>query len=202
MNSKFSLGSKLKAIRGERGMTQRELAKRAGVSANAISLIERDENSPSVATLQSLAGALNVKMSYFFEEDGQSNLVHIKKDERPAIDSRGTRIEGLGERLKGQEVQPFYVSLEPGAGSGERQVVHTGHEFVYCVHGRVEYVIDGQSHLLEEGDFLIFEAGAPHYWRNLGETKAEFLIILQTPNESSEPVERHFSNYPSLSHMG
>ncbi len=69
MEQSFSLGAKLRAIRDERGLSQRELAQRSGLSANAISLIERDENSPSVSTLQSLASALNIKMSYFFEEE-------------------------------------------------------------------------------------------------------------------------------------
>ena len=59
-----TLGNRLKRIRSERGFSQRELAERAGISANAISLIERNENSPSVATLQSLATALGVKISY------------------------------------------------------------------------------------------------------------------------------------------
>jgi quercetin dioxygenase-like cupin family protein len=44
---------------------------------------------------------------------------------------------------------------------GERQVVHSGHEFFYCLLGRIEYVIDGTVHLLETGDILIFEATLP-----------------------------------------
>ena len=137
-------------------MTQRELASRAGVSSNGISLIERGEISPSVATLQSLAVALSVKMSYFFEEDARTNIVHIKAGERPFIESKGVTIESIGQRLEGQELEPFFVTLAPDSESGTRQVIHSGHEFVYCVRGRVEYEIDGEIYMLNKGDFLLF----------------------------------------------
>lgn len=197
-----SLGSKLRTLRKERDLTQRELASQAGISANAVSLIERDEISPSVATLQRLATALNVKMSYFFDEDGQTDVMHIRASERPFIESKGVTIESIGQRLRGQELEPFFISLAPNSESGRRHVIHSGHEFVYCVRGRVEYEIDGQIYLLNEGDFLLFEAQLPHHWRNPTGEKAELLLILQTPNESDESVRRHFSSYPSLTHIG
>lgn len=200
-NNENTLGAKLKMIRSERGFSQRELASRAGLSANAISLIERDENSPSVATLQNLAAALYVKISYFFELEEDRDLLLVKRGKRPLITSKGVTIEGIGAKLNRQEIEPFLIRLEPQAESGSRQVVHTGHEFVYCVHGQVEYVIDGKSINLEAGDILMFEAHLPHIWRNRSDENAEFLLILQTPIESDEPVQRHFLNYPSLPHL-
>jgi len=202
MNKNFSLGAKLRAIRNERNLSQRELAKESGISPNAISLIERDENSPSVSTLQSLAAALNVKMSYFFEDEETHSILHKKTGQRPIITSKGVEIEGIGGELHHQEMEPFRVTLAPHSGSGERQVVHTGHEFVYCLVGNVEYIIDGNVYPLEAGDFLMFEAHQPHVWRNTTDQEAKFLLVLQTPEESTEPVERHFSSYPSLSHLG
>jgi len=59
-------------------------------------------------------------------------------------------------------MEPFLVSLASNSGSSERQVVHTGHELVYCLSGNVEHLIDGQICPLEEEDFLLFEAHLPH----------------------------------------
>jgi transcriptional regulator with XRE-family HTH domain len=202
MENDFSLGSKLRVLRKERGWTQRELADQAGLSPNAVSLIERDEISPSVATLQSLATALKVKMSYFFDEDTQTEVMHVKAGQRPSLESKGVTIESVGKRLRGQEMEPFFISLTPGSESGHRYAVHSGHEFVYCARGRVEYEIDGEIYLLDEGDFLLFEAQLPHHWRNPTAEQAELILILQTPNGSDEPVRRHFSSYPSLAHIG
>ena len=200
--TQFSLGSRLKALRLEQQLSQRDLASRASLSVNSISLIERNEISPSVSTLQSLASALNIKMGYFFDENVQKKIIHLQAVSRPAITSHGTRIEGVGERIARQEIEPFLVSLDPGSGSGDRPVIHSGHEFVYCAQGQVEYVIDGEEYILQEGDFLLFEAQLPHQWRNITDSQAKFLLILQAPDEVNEPIQRHFVSYPSVGHMG
>jgi transcriptional regulator with XRE-family HTH domain len=203
MEASFSLGEKLRQLRSERNISQRDLARLAGLSPNSISLIERNETSPSVATLQSLATALKIRMSYFFEEKTPSSVLHIKSGSRPKIDSEGVVIEGMGKTLPFQELEPFLIALDPKAGSGgERQVVHSGHEFVYCLQGRIEYVIDGKVYLLEMEDILIFEATLPHLWRNPFDMEAKFLLVLQTPNASREPIQRHFSSHPSVNHIG
>ena len=203
MDKSFSLGEKLRQLRNERNISQRDLARSAGLSPNSISLIERDETSPSVATLQSLATALNIRMSYFFEEKTPTSILHIKSGDRPQISSEGVVIEGVGKTIPYQEMEPFLLTLKPKAGSGgERQVVHSGHEFVYCLEGKIEYVIDGKVFLMSAGDILIFEAMLPHLWRNPFDNKAQFLLVLQTPNASREPVQRHFLSHPSVNHIG
>ena len=202
MDNKGSVGKKLRTVREERGLSQRELAQRAGVSTNAISLIERDENSPSVSTLQSLATALNVRMSYFFEDQKTTQVLHVKAANRPAISNGGVQIEGLDGKLNYQEMEPFLVSLQPNSGSGERQVVHTGHELVYCLSGSVEYLIDGKIYSLDIGDILLFEAHLPHLWRNVTDKDATILLVLQSTGQTAQSVERHFSDYPSLKHIG
>ncbi len=201
MNSQPSIGSRLRAIRDERGYSQRQLAQMSRISPNAISLIERDENSPSVATLQSLAAALNIKMSYFFDDAHALNVLFVKSDQRPAITHQGVKIEAAGGSLNRQELEPFVISLDPHTELGTRQVVHTGHELIYCLKGKLEYIVDGEIFALEPGDILLFEAHLPHIWRNTTAEGAQFLLILQTPGESSEPVERHFPAYPSLKHI-
>jgi transcriptional regulator with XRE-family HTH domain len=202
MDETFSLGARLRALRRERGLTQRDLAGRADVSANAISLIERSEISPSVATLQRLAAALKVKMSFFFVEDErQTDIMHVKAGECLSIADGGVTIETIGRRLREQQIEPFLIALIPRAESGRRQVIHTGHEFVYCLRGRVEYEIDGNVYLLEEGDMLLFEAELPHHWRNPGPDESRLLLILQTPDESYDPVRRHFPGHLSLPHV-
>ncbi len=202
MGEGSTVGLRLQKLRKERDLTQRDLAGRAGLSANAISLIERDEISPSVATLQRLATALRVKMSYFFEEDEvQASVLYMPATQRPSITSGGVAIAALGKRLQGQEMEPFLITLAPQAESDSRPVAHAGHEFVCCLSGRVDYEIDGKPYSLSAGDFLLFEAELPHRWRNTAPESAQLLLILETPNESHEPVRKHFPGYPSLAHI-
>lgn len=201
-DSNITVGKKLRRLREERGYSQREMAELAGLSTNAISLIERDVNSPSVATLQSLARALNVRMTVFFEKSITQHIIVARSGERPHLNGRGTRIETAGQSLRQQEIEPFIVTLEPGSGSGERQVVHAGHEFVHVLEGSLEYTIDNVIYRLESDDSLLFEARLPHRWRNPGGLPARFLLLLQSPFEVDETIDQHFTEYPSLSFLG
>jgi transcriptional regulator with XRE-family HTH domain len=198
-----SFGTRLRALRKERGLTQEELANQTGLSKNGISMIERDENSPSVATLKTLATALKIKVSYFFEDDQQTNVIHLKvTDNSPSLTKNGLTIRKLGHRLKGQQIEPCLVNLEAHSKNDEPIAVHSGHEFVYCLRGTVEYEVDNNVYLLEPGDVLLFEATLPHRWRNPTSEKAEILLILQTPDEEThESIRRHFAGYPSLPHL-
>jgi len=201
MKTSSSLGAKLRILRAERNLSQRSLAEAAGISPNSVSLIERDEISPSVAMLQNLATALHVRVSYFFEDESDQKILLVKANQRSTVNSQGVWIESIGNRINGQEVEPFLVKLNPQTSSGERQVIHAGHEVVYCTKGKLEYFIDGTSYQLDEGDFLIFEANLPHLWRNPFEHPAEFILILQTPGAGLEPIKRHFVEYPSMTHI-
>jgi transcriptional regulator with XRE-family HTH domain len=202
MKKSLSVGERLRLLRAERNLSQRALAQAAGISTNSVSLIERDEISPSVATIQNLATALHVRISFFFEDESEHNVLHVKKAQRSAVDSQGVRIESIGGRIHAQEVEPFLVQLAPRTSSGERQVIHAGHEVVYCQKGKLEYLIDGTIYPVEEGDFLLFDASLPHLWRNPFDVEAEFILILQTPGATLEPVKRHFVEYPSITHIG
>lgn len=202
MSKVTSPGTRLRNLRAERKLSQRALAQLAGISPNSVSLIEREEISPSVATLQNLAAALNVRMSFFFEDESEQKVLHAKANMRPALDSQGVYIESTGGRIHDQEMEPFVIQLAPNTSSGERQVIHTGHEIVYCLEGKFEYFIDGESYFIEKGDFLLFEATLPHLWHNPFDTPAEFILILQTPGAALDPVKRHFVAYPSIPHIG
>jgi transcriptional regulator with XRE-family HTH domain len=192
----------LRGLRKERTLSQRELADLADLSPNAISLIERGEISPSVATLQRLAAALGVKMSYFFESATVAQVLHFRPNQRPVIRGAGLTIEGLGARLDGQQMEPFFVTLASHGDMGTGQVVHAGHEFVCCLAGRVRYEIDGTAYGLEPSDFLLFEANLPHRWGNPGDEEARLVLVLQAPDGVQEPARRHFSDYPSVTHLG
>ena len=137
----------------------------------------------------------------FFDDHAPTQILHVKSNHRPVISSNGVKIEGLDGRLNYQEMEPFLITLEPKSGSGERQVVHTGHEMVYCLSGNVEYLIDGKIFSLEPGDFLLFEAHLPHLWRNVSDEDAILLLVLQATGQTAQSVERHFSDYPSLKHL-
>ncbi len=61
----------LRKLRGERGLSQEELADRAGLNRNYVGMIEREENAPTVDTLESLAEALGISVTDLFRSGPQ-----------------------------------------------------------------------------------------------------------------------------------
>lgn len=54
------IGQRVRELRKERGMSQSELAKKAGVALMTISRLERGEHAPNTKTLGQVAEALEV----------------------------------------------------------------------------------------------------------------------------------------------
>jgi quercetin dioxygenase-like cupin family protein len=101
-------------------------------------------------------------------------------------------LEDLGAGMDMTWGQPLRITLDPGTDSGPAPIVHTGHEFVYCLEGRLKYVIEDQSFILEPGDSLLFEAHLPHRWENVGDIPTISLLVLCPLDDNDQPTERHF----------
>ncbi len=187
------VGRRLRQLREEQGLTIRALAERSGLNVNTLSLIENEKTSPSVSTLQQLAVALQVPITAFFEEDEPlAKVVHIKEEHRlRAVFSHGT-LEDLGAGAVRRSVQPFLVTLQPQADSGDQPILHTGYEFVFCLQGCIHYQIEGCTYALEKGDSLLFEAHLPHRWWNAIEEPSQMLLVLCPSDEHDHSSELHF----------
>lgn len=188
----INVGVELRAIREKRGLSIRALARASGISANAISMIERGRTSPSVSTLYKMADALNIPITDFFQtEPDLEEIVFRSSLERTRVPFQRGVWEGLGgEKFVGR-VEPFALTLESGANSGPFPITHTGHEFVICLRGQLEYQVEGQIHLLEAGDTLLFNSHLRHKWRNPGPTVTNAVFVLCGYEEGERPVQRH-----------
>jgi len=190
----IDVGTRLRILRAGAGLSIRALAELSKLNVNTLSLIENGKTSPSVSTLQQLAGALGVPVTEFFvTEGGNETVVYQKNGGRPrALFEHGT-MEDLGAGMARFGAEPLIVTLEAGAGSGKNPIVHTGREFVYCLEGRVAYSVDTETYLLEPGDSLLFEAYLPHRWKNADDTPARVLLVLCPLDERDQPTQRHFA---------
>ncbi len=171
------VGQRIRSIREERGWSLRALAERSGLSINAISLIERGENSPTVSSLHLLATALGVSIADFFREEQEQPVVFVRPAARLRSDSNGIAMESLGIGLRDQKLEPFLIRVSAGAGNIEQPVTHSGEEFVYCLEGEVDYCVGERVYNLEPGYSLLFEASIPHCFRNPSEIPALLMMV-------------------------
>lgn len=194
LSTEILVGRRLRAIRINKGFSLRSLSDRSGLNINTLSLIENGKTSPSVSTLQQISTTLSIPISYFFEaEPVHQQVVFTLASERPAVMVGETRLENLGTNLKDNVLQPFIVSMMPGTGFGEKNIVHTGHEFVYCLEGKVEYQVDGEIFVLNPGDSLVFQAYLPHSWKNAGASLTKMILLFTPADRDEKPGGKHFS---------
>ena len=192
-STEINVGRRLRELRNQRGLSIRALAERSGLNVNTLSLVENGKSSPSVSTLQHVARALKVPITAFFESEPVSKqVVFMRHNHRPQAIFQSTRMENLGKDLAENAVQPFVVGMEHKGGSGTELIVHAGHEFAYCLSGKILYLIDGLRYELESGDSLVFESHLPHRWENLNEGESQMILIIYPAHRREKPGGHHF----------
>lgn len=188
-----NVGQVLKQMREDRGISIRELSRLSGLSANALSMIERGRASPSVSTLYRLTDALNVPITALFsQEQALEPIVYRSMETRTHVPFPLGVWEGLGGESFTGRMQPFMLTLESRAESGREKIVHTGSEFVYCLKGVLEYEVEDKIFTLEAGNSLLFSARLTHRWRNPGKTVTNAIIVLSGFEEYEKPGSYHF----------
>jgi transcriptional regulator with XRE-family HTH domain len=191
-----NVGSRIRKIRQEQKLSLRALSERCGLSANAISLIERGENSPTVSSLHHLSNALEVPITDFFQELTGVNAIYVKRTQGLRFQNNNAIIESLGIGLPNQQLEPFRMTVAPDADNLNDPITHTGEEFVHCLSGQIEYHVGDQQFILSPGDSLLFDAIQPHCWKNLDNTPAEVILIFQTPQGDLSARQGHMQTHP------
>ncbi|MBO7747981.1 cupin domain-containing protein [Paenibacillus sp. MWE-103] len=181
----MDIGTNIRAIRKRKNITIAQICEDTGLSQGFMSQVETNKTSPSIATLENIAGALGVPLAYLL----------LKKEERMQIVRKGDRkITTSGpERLKvehlgaAKSMRMMLVELPPGGSTGEEPRAHEGEEVHLVVRGRI-YAGQGEDAAeFGEGDSFSWNACIPHLVRNIGEDTAVVLIAVYTETEQAEP---------------
>ena len=211
------IGDRLAAVRAERDLTVSEVARRVGISASAISQIERGHSRPSVATLFSLARALSVPVDAFFDDEGGAEAIAETRATSPAAASD----HGVPERLhrylvrgatrptleitggvRWERLTPTALDgldfmelvYAPGAESAPELYRHPGIEMVLLLEGRLEILVGFDRYVLDPGDSIAFPSSMPHRYVNpTGDVTRAVTVIVRDdlsalPSKRDEPA--------------
>lgn len=183
-----AIGAQVRALRRRTDVTAAELASNAGISTGMLSKIENGAISPSLTTLQAVAGALNVPISQLFATfEEQRDCSFVRAGQGVVIERRGSK-EGhqyslLGHGLGGPVVvEPYLITLRDEA-APYTGFQHAGVEFIYMLTGEVVYRHGDQTYHLRSGDALLFDSGALHGPERLVQKPMTYLSIIIYPRE-------------------
>ena len=171
-----NIGKRLQEIRIANGLSQRELASRAGLTNGTVSLIEQNKTSPSVASLKSLLDAIPMSIAEFFAniEQQQDPKYFYGADEfieiAPQFDSPAVSLRQLGN-ASSHTLQILDEVYPPDADTGPEFLTHAGEEAGIVTQGEIEITVSDQVKVLRAGEGYLFDSRLPHRFRNVsGET--------------------------------
>jgi transcriptional regulator with XRE-family HTH domain len=177
----MNLGKRIQDLRRRRGLTTGELATRVRVTSGFISQLEHSKTDPSLQTLQRVAAALQVPLSFLLLDDETKPQV-IRKGERNVIHvSNGGLRASILSPLPSRDLELVLLELPPGGSSWTKVQFHNGHECHLVVKGRVRAYYGDESHLLDEGDSIFWDGTAPHRLENIGDEVAQIVMALTPP---------------------
>ena len=175
------VGARLRFLRGMHGLSQRELARRAGLTHATIGAIERDAISPSVGSLRKILDSLPMTLSEFFALDPAAETqVFFGKDELLEVGGGGISLRQVGHNLKGRPLQVLLERYAPGAETAKTPYSHSGDEGGVVIQGRIEVSVGGSTRVLGPGDGYLFSSRLPHKFRNVGDDEA-IVVSANTP---------------------
>jgi transcriptional regulator with XRE-family HTH domain len=174
------LGARVRDLRRERGWTLEHLAERSGVSRAMISKLERGEKNPTLVVAAKVAEGLGVSLSRLVGIEERRRVVVVPREGRMVMRDPETGFERqlLSPSFGGLE---FIRNVVPeGSTSGEFPPHRRGvEEYVVVEKGRLRVVLDGEEHILEEGDAAYFEADVAHRFDNAGEGECSYYLVIE-----------------------
>jgi len=176
-----NLGPRLQGLRNRHGLSQRRLARAAGVSNATISLIEHGRTDPSMGLLKKILDAMHVSFADFFSEPSRSDEKYFfAQHELSKISSGPITFFQVGSDLRDSQLQLLYERYEPGADTGQSMLSHDAEEGGILIQGRLEVTVGAQTQTLSAGDAYRFNSRLPHRFRNTG-SAACIIVSACTP---------------------
>jgi transcriptional regulator with XRE-family HTH domain len=178
----INIGGHLKSVRQMYGLSQRELAKRAGVTNGLISLIEQNRVSPSVSSLKKVLDGIPMALADFFALDKAGKpQVFFPKEDLADIGSGSVQLRLVGGHLPNRSMSILHEHYPPNSDTGEEMLTHQGEQGGVVVRGRIELSVGGDARVLGPGDAYYFKSSVPHRFRNVGKEDCELVSASSPP---------------------
>jgi transcriptional regulator with XRE-family HTH domain len=177
------IGPRLKTLRSHYGLSQRELAKKSGVSNATVSLIEHGRTDPSMGLLKRILDAMGVSFAEFFATENRAPQKYFFRNDELSVISRGPiSYRQVGSDLSDSALQLLHERYQPGADTGRSMLSHAAEEGGIILQGRLEVTVGDQVTVLSTGDAYLFNSRLPHRFRNTGSEDCVLVTVCTPPS--------------------
>jgi len=179
------IGNKIKQLRNMKKLTLKDLSAKTDLSIGFLSQVERGVTSVAIASLENIANALEVDLSYFFTlpKKNQKRVLRSFEHEIFTIQNSQFIDYHLTQNPEDKAFLPRLQVVLPSAEDGDLDSYqHEGEEFVYVLEGILTVTINNERYELFPGDSMHFDSKLPHNWTN-HTSKTVKLIVVNSPNQ-------------------
>ena len=179
------VGGNLRRLRTRRGLSLERLAQLSGVSRAMLGQIELGQSAPTINVLWKIARALEVTFSALITARSQSGALVLRSSESKILTSKDRTFSSRALFPFDAPRRVEFYELHLAAGSIEDADAHppgTSENLVLTA-GQIEIDVAGDTHRLETGDSILFEADVPHQYRNPGRAEAVMYLVMTYAEE-------------------
>jgi len=188
----FRIGQRLRHARENTQLSLQELSTRTGLSKGFLSKVERNETTPSIPSLISIAEAVGISMEELFRKP-ETTLV--RASDRPTVTLPDKFVvDTLLTSITEKRVAVIEtVASNNGSGGDQLYSIPSDCEVCYVIQGQIEINLDGDLYSLSAGDSLTFNAKIPHTWRSVSKTSPAKILWIVAP---AMPDPLFYANVP------
>jgi transcriptional regulator with XRE-family HTH domain len=158
------IGNVIRRLRRQRGLSLRQVAESAQLSASFLGAVERGESDISVGRLALVADVLGHDVASLLGYSlRQSRPRFIRPDEQIRM-RRGKGIELTAMRIPGTNLELLLATLAPH--SKDRPVTHAGLDILLVLEGNLVLRLDDTDYPMAAGECAVWPSSHQHAIRN------------------------------------
>jgi len=172
----IDIGARIKHLRQINGLSQADLAERAGLTKGTISQIERNLTSPAVANLLEILSALSETPYSFFAEDDEEKVLFRRSDSLPSDVTGYLSFDTLLPRSRYRTIVAYRAVVRSGR-EAPAEPAHEGENYLFVLSGRLGLRLGTVTYIARKGESLYFRAEQEYAFSNKGKLPVDFLWV-------------------------
>ena len=176
------IAERLKEMREIAGLSVEEVGSRLTVTTEKYRDMESGEVDIPVSVLCEAAEIFGISVTELLTGDRAKLKMYsvVRKNKGIGVErTEGYDYKSLAYSFADRKVEPLLVTLEPGKDLGDiHPNAHTGHEFHYCIEGKMSFYIGGHTMVIEEGDSIYFDSEYPHAMVAVGSEPVKLIVVV------------------------
>ncbi len=186
-----NLGTKIKTLRDSAKVSTADMAMAAGIKAEQVEQIERNEIAPTISTLIKFARLLGVRVGTLLDGEESLGPTITRSDEREQADRLSDEAAArarthmnylsLAQGKKDRNMEPYIVEIDYMEPVKENFQSHEGEEFFYILEGTIVVYYGTEVYTLSQGDSIYYDSVVPHCVTTSEGQRAKIVAVIYTP---------------------